>query len=152
MAHQPSKPQPHRPAQAQPGQRSQADREADRESDRDEREAEREAERDERQASRQPPPSAAEGPDQGEDPQAAATPPVVTVVDEQRARSAEIQAMGVENWKAAHDERDPEAKPQTVAGVSTHGDAKSLEAGGTWAGSTRSTPPARAAQNPAASR
>jgi hypothetical protein len=30
-----------------------------------------------------------------------------TVAEEQRARSAEIEAMGSEAWKAAHDERGP---------------------------------------------
>ena len=31
-----------------------------------------------------------------------------TIAEEQRARSAEIEGMGVEAWKAAHDDRTPE--------------------------------------------
>jgi hypothetical protein len=37
--------------------------------------------------------------------------------------------MGVEEWKAAHDERGPAEKQKVVPGVSTHGDAKTLEPG-----------------------
>lgn len=44
-------------------------------------------------------------------------PPVVTVGEEQLARSREMEAMGVENWKAANDQRSPEDQPQSVQGV-----------------------------------
>ena len=75
-------------------------------------------------------------------------PPVRTIADEQRERSAEIQAQGVESWKAEHDERSEEdKKPHQVRGV-----APPAPEGGSWQGSTRTTPPARAAQNPSASR
>jgi hypothetical protein len=48
---------------------------------------------------------------------AVAEPPVRTIGDEQRARSAEIEAMGTDAWVKAHDERDPDAKQKAVAGV-----------------------------------
>ena len=32
--------------------------------------------------------------------------PIITLPEEQRARSAEIEAMGIDNWKAAHDDRN----------------------------------------------
>jgi hypothetical protein len=44
--------------------------------------------------------------------------PVRTIADEQRERSAEIEAMGVEAWKAAHDERSQEEEQHQVPGVS----------------------------------
>jgi hypothetical protein len=44
---------------------------------------------------------------------------VVPVGVEQLARSLEIEAMGVEAWKAAHDERGPEYQQQAVEGVGT---------------------------------
>jgi hypothetical protein len=44
--------------------------------------------------------------------------PAETVVEEQRRRSEEIEAMGVEKWKAAHDERVRDQKPEAVPGVS----------------------------------
>jgi hypothetical protein len=44
-------------------------------------------------------------------------PRVVTVGEEQLARSLEMQAMGIEAWKAAHDERNPDQTEQSVAGV-----------------------------------
>jgi hypothetical protein len=40
-----------------------------------------------------------------------------TIADEQRERSEEIQAMGVQNWIDAHDQRNPENQQQQVAGV-----------------------------------
>lgn len=43
--------------------------------------------------------------------------PVKTVGQEQLERSREMQAMGINNWVAAHDERDPNAQPEAVAGV-----------------------------------
>jgi len=43
--------------------------------------------------------------------------PVVTVGQEQLERSREMQEMGIANWVAAHDERDPADQPQQVAGV-----------------------------------
>jgi hypothetical protein len=42
---------------------------------------------------------------------------IVTVGEEQLARSREMQEMGIANWVAAHDERDPDQQPQQVAGV-----------------------------------
>jgi hypothetical protein len=45
-------------------------------------------------------------------------PPVKTIADEQRERSEEIQAEGVERYKAKRDERDPRDRPRTVPGVS----------------------------------
>jgi hypothetical protein len=42
---------------------------------------------------------------------------VVTVGQEQLERSREMQEMGIHNWVAAHDERDPDQQPQQVAGV-----------------------------------
>jgi hypothetical protein len=41
--------------------------------------------------------------------------PVETVADEQRRRSEEIEKMGVEKWKAAHDQRTE--APRQVEGV-----------------------------------
>ena len=77
-------------------------------------------------------------------------PPLKTIADEQRARSDEIARAGVEKWKAAHDERTDEEKAgRQVPGVAPP--APNPE-GGSWQGSTRTTPPARAAQNPAAPR
>ena len=44
---------------------------------------------------------------------------VVTVQEEQLARSQEMEAMGVNAWVAAHDERGPEYQQQAVEGVGT---------------------------------
>jgi hypothetical protein len=44
-------------------------------------------------------------------------PPVETVADEQRKRSEEIEKMGVEQWKAAHDNRPADERPRAVEGV-----------------------------------
>jgi hypothetical protein len=41
----------------------------------------------------------------------------MTVGEEQLQRSREMQEMGIANWVAAHDERDPDQQPQQVAGV-----------------------------------
>jgi hypothetical protein len=58
-------------------------------------------------------------PDEGESPRPEENQdiPVVTVGQEQLERSREMQEMGIHNWIAAHDERDPENQPQQVAGV-----------------------------------
>lgn len=75
-------------------------------------------------------------------------PAVKTIADEQRERSAEIERQGVEEWKAERDERTEEDKQgRQVPGVRS----PQVE-GGSWKDSTRSTPEARKAQNPAASR
>jgi hypothetical protein len=50
-----------------------------------------------------------------------------TVAEEQRKRSDEIQAMGSEAWKAAHDERAAGDKPEYRPAVAAP--AKKLEAG-----------------------
>jgi hypothetical protein len=42
---------------------------------------------------------------------------VVPVGVEQLARSQEMQAMGIANWVAAHDERGPDYQQEQVAGV-----------------------------------
>jgi hypothetical protein len=44
-------------------------------------------------------------------------PPVRTAADEQRERSEELQAKGVETVKAEQDERDPADKARQVPGV-----------------------------------
>ena len=44
--------------------------------------------------------------------------PVVTIAQEQRERSADYEAEGVERVKARLDERDPSERPRTVPGVS----------------------------------
>jgi hypothetical protein len=44
--------------------------------------------------------------------------PVLTVAQEQRARSEDMAAEGVERFKARRDDRDPRDRPRTVAGVS----------------------------------
>lgn len=86
--------------------------------------------------------------DEADAPAPQTPPPVRTIADEQRERSAEIMAVGVEEWKEEHDERSPEErKSHQVPGV-----APPAPEGGSWQGSTRSTPAARAAQNPSASR
>ena len=72
-------------------------------------------------------------------------PPVETIADEQRERSAEIEEQGVDAWKAAQDERDPDEKPKVVPGVS-HRAVDESELRG------NSTPAARTAQHPAAPR
>lgn len=87
-------------------------------------------------------------PDQGPVEPPVAAPPVTTIADEQRARSREIAAMGVEKWKAEHDERTEEEK----AGKQVPGVAAPAPEGRSWEGSSRTTPAARAAQNPAAPR
>lgn len=90
-------------------------------------------------------------PDPPAPPPESAPPPaaaVRTVADEQRERSEQIAGEGVEKWKAEHDERSEEdKKSHQVPGV-----APPAPEGGSWQGSTRSTPAARAAQNPSASR
>jgi hypothetical protein len=45
-------------------------------------------------------------------------PPVKTIADEQRQRSDEVAAEGVEKVKARLDQRDPKDRPRAVAGVS----------------------------------
>jgi hypothetical protein len=42
---------------------------------------------------------------------------VVPVGVEQLQRSQEMETMGIANWVAAHDERDPADQPQQVEGV-----------------------------------
>jgi hypothetical protein len=77
--------------------------------------------------------------------------PVTTIAQEQRERSDEMAATGVEAWKASHDERDPDDQPRTVPGVgpTSVGEGQPPQAqAGTWAGSTRSTPEARDYQPP----
>jgi hypothetical protein len=49
--------------------------------------------------------------------EAAPVEPVHTIADEQRARSEEIQRMGVTAFMAQFDTRDPEAQQQPVPGV-----------------------------------
>jgi hypothetical protein len=44
-------------------------------------------------------------------------PPVRTIADEQRERSDEISAQGIDAWKAAHDERGADDKPKVVPGI-----------------------------------
>jgi hypothetical protein len=44
--------------------------------------------------------------------------PVLTVAQEQRERSEDMAAEGVERFKARSDDRDPRDRPRTVAGVS----------------------------------
>jgi hypothetical protein len=44
--------------------------------------------------------------------------PVVTIAQEQRERSEAMQEEGVERFKARLDDRDPDERPRTVAGVS----------------------------------
>lgn len=56
-------------------------------------------------------------PAEPDEPEAVEPDTVVTVGEEQLARSAEIEAMGVENWKAAHDERNPNQAHRSVQGV-----------------------------------
>jgi hypothetical protein len=69
------------------------------------------------------------------------------IVEEQMARSAEIQAMGVEAWKEAHDERPPEQRTnRQIPGVGPTTVSSSIAPppeSGSWAGSSRSTPEAR---------
>ena len=72
-------------------------------------------------------------------------PPVQTIADEQRERSAEIEEQGVDAWKAVNDERSPDEKPKVVPGVS-HRAVDESELRG------NSTPAARTAQHPAAPR
>lgn len=74
-----------------------------------------------------------------------------TIAEEQRARSAVIQTMGVDDWKDAHDDRPPDQRQnRQVPGVGPSAISERVAPppeGGSWAGSTRSTPPARKAQN-----
>jgi hypothetical protein len=49
--------------------------------------------------------------------EAAELEPLHTIADEQRARSEEIQRMGVTAYMAQFDSRDPEAQQQSVPGV-----------------------------------
>lgn len=65
----------------------------------------------------EPPPDYPESPDYETPDEEAAASDVVTIGEEQLARSAEIEAMGVENWKAAHDERRPSEEQRSVQGV-----------------------------------
>lgn len=81
----------------------------------------------------------------------------IGIVEEQRARSAQIQAMGVENWKAAHDERPlSERTNRQIPGVGPTTSSSSIAPRevstpapnqGPWQGST---PEARRYQNPTA--
>jgi hypothetical protein len=91
-----------------------------------------------------PPPAPPDDPET-EAPAAEAEPPVYqTIADEQRARSAEIQAMGPAAYMAKFDARTEEQKEQKpVTGVGTTGKADDIEG---WSGSTRSTPEARSYQ------
>ena len=76
----------------------------------------------------EPPPARPEGGRAAADPQAAklelarVDAPVFqsdrTIADEQRERSDEIAAMGVEKYKQSIDQRRPEDRPKQVAGVS----------------------------------
>jgi hypothetical protein len=50
-------------------------------------------------------------------PEPAEIEPLHTIADEQRARSEEIQRMGVTAYMAQFDTRDPEAQQQSVPGV-----------------------------------
>jgi hypothetical protein len=77
---------------------------------------------------------------------AAADPSMVTSAQEQRDRAAEMMETGMEPWKAERDDRDPDERPRTVPGVSPTSVSAEPEPG-SWEGSTRSTPEARAAQN-----
>jgi len=52
-----------------------------------------------------------------DEPEAAPLEPLHTIADEQRARSEEIQRMGVTAYMAQFDTRDPEAAQQSVPGV-----------------------------------
>jgi hypothetical protein len=83
-----------------------------------------------------------------------AAPPVETIADEQRKRSDAIAAMGVEKWKAAHDERTEEEKAgnKQVPGVAPPAPEHASTEAGSLQGSTRTTQAARHAQNPAAPR
>jgi hypothetical protein len=67
--------------------------------------------------------------------------PVVTIAQEQRARSEAMQEEGVERFKARGDDRDPNERPRSVPGVGFRPAAGEAE---------RSTPEARAYQNKAA--
>lgn len=58
-----------------------------------------------------------EEPVEPEEPEAVEPETVVTVGEEQMARSAEIEAMGVEEWKRQHDERRPDEQQRAVEGV-----------------------------------
>lgn len=43
---------------------------------------------------------------------------IMTTAEEQLARSAEIETLGVEKWRKKHDMHVPEDQPKAVAGVS----------------------------------
>ena len=43
-----------------------------------------------------------------------------TIAEEQRRRSAEIEGMGVEAWKAAHDEREARARVEGTKKLENH--------------------------------
>ena len=74
-------------------------------------------------------------------------PPVRTIADEQRARSEDMEAEGMQAWNDQHDERDPDRRPKQVPGVGpTSISAESAPPKG------NSTPEARTAQHPAAPR
>lgn len=80
--------------------------------------------------------------------------PYPTIAEEQRRRSDEIAAMGVEAWKDANDERTEEERgaAKQVPGVAPPAPSQASTEAGSWAGSTRTTQAARHAQNPAAPR
>jgi hypothetical protein len=52
------------------------------------------------------------------EPETQPEPPVRTIADEQRERSAEMEAMGMDAWIAAHDQRSADEQPQQIPGVS----------------------------------
>jgi hypothetical protein len=54
--------------------------------------------------------------------------PLHTIADEQRARSEEMQRMGVTAYMAQFDTRDPDEKPKPVPGVQ-HRKVEDYEAG-----------------------
>lgn len=71
----------------------------------------------------QPAEGGGEGGEGGRSDQAPAPPPVHTIADEQRARSAEVQKAGMQKWVEEHDDRlkpGYEAPPAQVPGVAAH--------------------------------
>jgi hypothetical protein len=78
------------------------------------------------------------------------SPPVKTVQEEQLERSAEIEKVGVEKWKADHDTVTPEERAQAQQVVPGVGAPPPAPGTSGWAGSTRTTPEANAAQHRAA--
>jgi hypothetical protein len=99
-----------------------------------------------------------------EPPAPPAPPSVQTIADEQRERSEQMMKVGIEAWKAEHDERsEADREPRQVPGISPRvndpaiGNDPAHMLAGTPARpeahtpeGARSTPPARAAQNRAA--